>query len=117
MQNSETESIESILSEVAQLGSEWYRLVSSDHHKDRDCHFYINTVFSYGAVAYYRPEHYGYVYTGDWEREFPKIHRPNLGNTFRGFATYREATIFLRDKLKKMIFHEKDYQRKNGNEI
>lgn len=39
----------------------WYDYVSCDHHKDRDCHFYINKVWSYGKEPYYRPEHYPYM--------------------------------------------------------
>lgn len=39
----------------------WYDYVGCDHHKDRDCHFYINKVWSYGKPAIWRPEHYGYM--------------------------------------------------------
>ena len=39
----------------------WYDYVGCDHHKDRDCHFYINQVWSYGQEPYYRIEHYGYM--------------------------------------------------------
>lgn len=39
----------------------WCDYVSSDHHKDRDCHFYINKVWSYGKEPIYRIEHSGYM--------------------------------------------------------
>lgn len=39
----------------------WNNLVQQDHHKDRDCHWYINKVWSYGQRPIYRVEHYGYV--------------------------------------------------------
>jgi len=39
----------------------WYEFVGQDHHKDRDCHFYINQVWSYGRPPVYRVEHYGYI--------------------------------------------------------
>lgn len=39
----------------------WYDYVGCDHHKDRDCHFYVNKVWSYGQEPYYRLEHYGYM--------------------------------------------------------
>jgi len=39
----------------------WYDYVGCDHHKDRDCHFYVNKVWSYGKEPYYRLEHYGYI--------------------------------------------------------
>lgn len=38
----------------------WYDFVSQEHHKDRDCHFYINKVYSYGKRPHWRIEHYGY---------------------------------------------------------
>lgn len=46
---------------LLQLTRFWYDYVSCDHHKDRDCHFYINKVWSYGHEPYYRIEHYGYM--------------------------------------------------------
>lgn len=55
---------------IIELTKKWYKIVILDHHKDRDCHFYINTVYSYGEKPYYRIEHYGYVaedYTEDFE--------------------------------------------------
>ena len=39
----------------------WYDYVKCDYHKDRDCHFYINKVWSYGKKPMYRIEHYGYM--------------------------------------------------------
>jgi hypothetical protein len=54
----------------------WYEYVGCDHHKDRDCHFYINKKWSYGHPAVYYVDHYGYMseYKGEGE-----------------FATYEEA--------------------------
>ena len=49
--------------EITRLTALWYEYVGLDHHKDRDCHWYINKVWSYGDKPYYRIEHYGYVYT------------------------------------------------------
>jgi hypothetical protein len=48
---------------ITELSSLWYNIVGSDHHKDRDCHWYINKVWSYGDKPFYRVEHYGYVYS------------------------------------------------------
>ena len=48
--------------EILKLTSLWYEYVGMDHHKDRDCHWYINKVWSYGDVPYYRIEHHGYIY-------------------------------------------------------
>jgi hypothetical protein len=48
----------------------WYDYVGCDHHKDRDCHFYINKVWSYGHEPYYRIEHYGYMSELDDKEEY-----------------------------------------------
>lgn len=48
----------------------WYEYVGCDHHKDRDCHFYINKVWSYGREPYYRVEHYGYMSDFDDDKQY-----------------------------------------------
>ena len=78
---------EEILNEITELSKEWYILIGGDHHKDRDCHFYINTVWSYGQKQKYRVEHYGYIFR-DIEEEFD---------------SYNEAAMFLLKKIKEMI--------------
>ena len=78
---------EEILDQITELSKEWYILIGGDHHKDRDCHFYINTVWSYGQKQKYRVEHYGYIFR-DIEEEFD---------------TYNEAAQFLLSKIKEMI--------------
>jgi hypothetical protein len=78
---------EEILNQITELSKEWYILIGGDHHKDRDCHFYINTVWSYGKKQKYRVEHYGYIFR-DIEEEFD---------------TYDEAAMFLLNKIKEMI--------------
>jgi len=47
--------------EILRLTQFWYDYISPGHHKDRDCHFYINEVWSYGELPKYRVEHYGYI--------------------------------------------------------
>lgn len=47
--------------EITYLSSIWYNYVGLDHHKDRDCHFYIQKIWSYGEKPYYLAQHYGYV--------------------------------------------------------
>lgn len=47
--------------EITRLTDIWCRFVGSDHHKDRDCHFYINKHWSYGEEPYYQAQHYGYI--------------------------------------------------------
>jgi hypothetical protein len=83
---------EEILDQITELSKEWYILIGGDHHKDRDCHFYINTVWSYGQKQKYRVEHYGYIIE-EIEEEFD---------------TYREAAEFLLNKITEMIKIEKE---------
>jgi hypothetical protein len=78
---------EEVLNQITELTEKWYFLIGKDHHKDRDCHFYINTVWSYGQKQKYRVEHYGYIFR-DVEEEFD---------------TYNEAAQFLLNKIKGMI--------------
>jgi len=78
---------EEILNQITELTKKWYIEIGKDHHKDRDCHFYINTVWSYGQKQKYRVEHYGYIFR-DIEEEFD---------------TYNEAALFLLKKIKEMI--------------
>jgi len=52
----------SIEQEITKLTQEWYALMGEDHHKDRDCHWYIETKWSYGQVPTYCVIHHGYVY-------------------------------------------------------
>jgi hypothetical protein len=92
--------IEEILNQITELSKEWYILIGSDHHKDRDCHFYINTVWSYGKKQKYRVEHYGYIFR-DIEEEFD---------------TYDAAAQFLLNKIKEMIkIVEKDFETMDEN--
>lgn len=50
------------MDKVQELSSKWMDLISQDHHKDRDCHFYVMKCWSYGKTPFYRAEHYGYIY-------------------------------------------------------
>jgi hypothetical protein len=91
---------EEILNQITELTKKWYIEVGKDHHKDRDCHFYINTVWSYGQKQKYRVEHYGYIFR-DIEEEF---------------TTYNEAALFLLKKIKEMIkVVEKDLETMDEN--
>jgi hypothetical protein len=88
---------EDVLSrEIVVLTQSWYTAVNLDHHKDRDCHFYLretkDEVFSYGQepkvdARAFVVEHHGYV-VRPFREEFP---------------TRLAALIFLRDRLKQML--------------
>ena len=80
-----------IIKEITSLTDEWYRLIGGDHHKDRDCHWYIETKWSYGNPPTYTVQHWGYI----------------NDNITTEFNTYEEALIGLRDIMKEKIKEEK----------
>lgn len=47
--------------EIVRLSNIWMRFVGVDHHKDRDCHWYIQKYYSYGEKPYYMAWHHGYM--------------------------------------------------------
>lgn len=47
---------------IQMLTELWYILVNQDHHKDRDCHWWIEIVWSYGDQPVFRIRHNGYVH-------------------------------------------------------
>jgi hypothetical protein len=47
--------------EIVRLSNIWMRFVGQDHHKDRDCHWYIEKYYSYGEPPYYQAYHHGYI--------------------------------------------------------
>ncbi len=69
----------------------WYDYVGQDHHKDRDCHFFINQFWSYGRPPVYRIEHYGYI------SELPEV------SADRTFETFEEAYDHLYEWLNSEI--------------
>ena len=53
--------MKTIQEEITELTEEWYFLIGKDHHKDRDCHWYIETRWSYGHPPTYTLQHFGYI--------------------------------------------------------
>lgn len=81
--------------EINKLTDIWYSIVSLDHHKDRDCHWYINKVWSYGQKPYYQIEHYGYIYGLDRE------------DVDAQYPTYEQAETRLLEIIKDAIEEER----------
>lgn len=46
--------------DIQELTRRWYNYVTLDHHKDRDCHFYVEKRWSYGREPVYVASHSGY---------------------------------------------------------
>jgi hypothetical protein len=76
-----------IVEEITKLTEEWYHLIGWCHHKDKDCHFYVETKWSYGQPPKYFAQHFGYL-LHDIEEEFD---------------SYEEALNGLKEILKKEI--------------
>jgi hypothetical protein len=85
--------------QVKNLTQEWYSLISGDHHKDRDCHWYISTKWSYGQDPVYIMEHYGYI----------------NAHVVEEFQDYESALDALIEKLKFVIEEEKKDILKRGD--
>lgn len=79
--------------EIIKLTKLWYLLVGLDHHKDRDCHWIINTTYSYGEPPIFEIEHNGYVYE----------------EISRSFDSYEDAESGLIEELKMAIEKEKEW--------
>jgi hypothetical protein len=79
--------------EIIRLTELWYKYVNLSHHKDCDCHWYINSLWSYGAKPHYEVEHNGYVFEAD-----PVI-----------YSTYQQAQKGLIKMLNKAFKEEKDW--------
>ena len=47
--------------EILYLTKIWMKYIAPEHHKDRDCKFYIKKIWAYGDEPYYEAYHYGYV--------------------------------------------------------
>jgi hypothetical protein len=75
------------IDEITRLTDEWYVMIGKDHHKDRDCHWYIETRWSYGYSPIYVVTHYGYI----------------LDTIEEEFASYNDALKRLKDILVKEI--------------
>lgn len=79
--------------EIEKLSKIWFNFVNTDHHKDKDCHWYINQYFSYGQKPYFQASHWGYI-----------------GRDFEGTRcdTLEEAQEELRDTLLLYIHRAKE---------
>jgi hypothetical protein len=90
-----------IINEITKLTDEWYFLIGKDHHKDRDCHWYIETRWSYGYSPVYTVQHHGYIL-----HDFEEIE----------CSSYEEALNTLRNVLTEKIEEEKKIQEERKDE-
>ena len=86
-----------LIEQITKLTDEWYTLIGKDHHKDRDCHWCIETTWSYGNSPEYNISHHGYI----------------LGERSENWKTYELALERLKEILTKEI---KDYAKDINND-
>lgn len=72
---------------ILELSAKWCNFVSNDHHKDRDCHWYIEIDYAYGSDVRYYVSHNGYI-------------AEDIDGTFNSLE---EAEKFLIEKLKDLL--------------
>lgn len=90
----------SLTEEITKLTNEWYHLIGKDHHKDRDCHWHIETKWSYGTTPVYTIQHHGYI----------------LDDIAETWSTYDLALQRLKEILIKKIKEEKKFQEEKLND-
>ena len=56
----------------------WYDIIGQDHHKDRDCHFYIEREYSTYRPGGWCAYHNGYILK-DYKEEFPTFEQALQG--------------------------------------
>ena len=83
--------------EITDLTEQLYDLVGGDHHKDCDCHWWIETMWSYGKPPVYVVNHNGYIF--DYVND--------------EFDSYSEALESLVYTLKTAISNEKESYKRN----
>ena len=88
---------ETVIEEITKLTNEWYFLIGPDHHKDKDCHWYIETKWSYGYPPKYIVRHFGYI----------------LDEIEEEYKTHEEALVGLKDILTEKIKEEKIHKEEN----
>ena len=68
---------------IAELADEYHKLIAGDHHKDRDCHWSIETRWSYGNDPVYVVARNGYLHHTETAR----------------FDSYDGALAYLREEI------------------
>ena len=86
-----------LIEEITKLTDEWYTLIGPDHHKEKDCHWYVETKWSYGHPPKYSVQHWGYI----------------IGDIEEHWNTYELALARLKEILTTEI---KEYIKDNTND-
>lgn len=84
--------IADIQKEILKLSEEWHEIVCEGIHKDRDCHWYIQSEWSYGLKPKYYVRHHGHI-ADEIEAKC---------------ETYEDALITLKKIIKRAIERENE---------
>lgn len=103
---------------LTELTAEYYDLIGKDHHKDKDCHFYIQKTYSYGDEPYWQYQflHYGYCWSVEnffQDDDNVKKYQESCKYKFPQRQTEQEAEQDMRNFLEWVIEKEKMVQ--DGN--
>jgi hypothetical protein len=90
--------MKNIIEEITKLTNEWYILIGPLHHKDKCCHWYIETKWSYGYPPKYSVQHWGYI----------------LDDIVIECDSYDEALLKLKEILTEKIEEEKKFEEENN---
>lgn len=90
--------MKNIIEEITKLTDDWYILIGKDHHKNKDCHWYIETKWSYGYPPKYSVQHFGYI----------------LDDIVEECDSYDEALLKLKEILTEKIEEEKKSQEEDS---
>jgi hypothetical protein len=84
---------------LTELTAEYYALIGKDHHKDKDCHFYIEKIYSYCREPYWQFCHYGYCWS--------------IENFFQDEANIEKHTIDGKEYTFKVAYCETKFSKRN----
>lgn len=79
--------MKAVTNRITELADEYHRLIAGDHHKERDCHWSIETRWSYGNAPVYIVQHSGYLHHTDTAK----------------FDSYDAALAYLREEIKEAL--------------
>lgn len=82
---------------ITELAGEYHKLIAGDHHKDKDCHWSIETRWSYGQEPKFIVRHRGHLF-----HDVDTV-----------CATYAEALATLRSELKTAVTLERLHKGKS----
>jgi hypothetical protein len=90
-----------LINEITKLTDEWYSLIGKGgYYKEKDCHWYIETKWSYGRYPRYTIYHNGYI----------------LGEIEETWTTYDAALKRLKEILEQKIKEEKEWLEEDESE-